>query len=378
MEDDLMLIVKPALSKKELDDFVMLPFKLYQGEDAWIPPLISDFKKYIMGKNNALNQAGESERVIAYLDENPAGRLLVGVNTELNEYKGYKDGYIALYECIDDDEVSEKLLEYAEKYLKERGIEKIKGPLSLPGGDDYRGFLIDNFEDPTLIMNTYNKKYYNDQFLHFGFEKYYDCYAYKGLFTEEHKQRLDKIIPYVKKRYKYTVEPLDLKNLEREIRDVKEIINKAMPKEWDDFMPPTDDEIRIIKKQLIPYADTDFVYIARDENRKPIGFNIALPDYNQVLKKLNGRLFPFGIFKYLYYKRKIDRIRIFTLFVVPEYRKKGVTAAIYYEGIKKGLERGFKYVEGSTIWEYNKAMMNDALGFVEKPYKTYRVYFKNI
>ena len=374
----MMLIVKPALSKKELDDFVMLPFKLYQGDDAWVPPLISDFKKYIVGKNNALNQAGENERVIAYLDGKPAGRLLVGVNTELNEYKGYKDGYIALYECIDNNEVSGKILEYAEKYLKERGIEKIKGPLSLPGGDDYRGFLIDNFEDPTLIMNSYNKKYYNDQFLSSGFIKYYDCYAYKGLFTEEVKQRLDKIIPYVKKRYKYTVEPLDLKNIDQEIRDVKEIINKAMPKEWDDFMPPTDDEIRIIKEQLIPYADPDFVYIARDESRKPIGFNIALPDYNQVLKRLNGRLLPFGIFKFLYYRRKIDRIRIFTLFVVPEYRKKGVTAAIYYEGIKRGLERGFKYVEGSTIWEYNKAMMNDALGFVEEPYKTYRVYYKNI
>lgn len=373
-----MIIVKPVFSKKEIDDFVMLPFKLYQGDEAWVPPLISDFKKYIMGKNNALNQSGENERVIAYLDEIPAGRLLVGVNTELNEYKGYNEGYIALYECIDNNEVSGKLLEYAEHYLKERKIEKIKGPLSLPGGDDYRGFLIDNFEDPTLIMNTYNKKYYNDQFLSFGFKKYYDCYAYKGFFTEELKERLDKIIPYVKKRYKYTVEPVDLKNIEGEISDVKEIINKSMPKEWDDFMPPTDEEIRIIKELLIPYADPDFAYIARDENRKPIGFNIALPDYNQVLKKLNGRLFPFGILKYLYYRRKIDRIRIFTLFVVPEYRKKGVTAAIYYEGIKKGLARGFTYVEGSTIWEYNKPMMNDAVGFADQPYKTYRVYYKNI
>ncbi|MFH5836334.1 GNAT family N-acetyltransferase [Proteiniclasticum sp. C24MP] len=373
-----MLIVKPALSRKEINDFVMLPFQLYKGQEAWVPPLISDFRKYIMGKNNALHQAGENERVIAYLDGKPAGRLLVGINDELNEYKGFRDGYIALYECMEQDEVSRKLLSYAEDFLRKRGVNKIKGPLSLPGGDDYRGFIIDNFEDPTLIMNTYNKEYYNKQFLDYGFRKYYDCYAYKAFFSDEHKERLDKLIPYVKKRYKYTVEPLDLKQIDREIADVKEVINKAMPEEWDDFMPPTDEEIQIIKDQLIPFADPDFVYIARDENRKPIGFDIALPDYNQVLKKLGGRLFPFGIFKFLYYKRKIDRLRIFTLFVVPEYRKKGVTAAIYYEGLKRGLERGYKFVEGSTIWEYNKPMLNDVLGFSDEPYKTYRIYYKDL
>lgn len=373
-----MLVVKPALTRKEIRDFVMLPFSLYEGDDAWVPPLISDFRKYIMGKNNALQQAGENERVIAYLDGKPCGRLLVGINEELNVYKGLHDGYIALYECIEEKEVSRKLLSYAEDFLRKRGVKRIKGPLSLPGGDDYRGFIIDNFEDPTLIMNTYNKKYYNDQFLDYGFRKYYDCYAYKADFSKEYKERLDKIIPYAKKRYRFTVEPLDLKNMDREIRDVKEIIQKAMPEEWEDFMPPTDEEIEIIKDQLIPFADPDFVYIARDEHRNPIGFDIALPDYNQVLKKMGGRLFPFGLFKFLYYKRKIDRLRIFTLFVVPEYRKKGVTAAIYYEGMKRGIERGYQFVEGSTIWEYNKAMMNDALGFSDEPYKTYRIYYKDL
>ncbi|MBO1263963.1 hypothetical protein J3A84_02760 [Proteiniclasticum sp. SCR006] len=373
-----MLIVKPALTRKEIRDFIMLPFTLYEGDDAWVPPLISDFRKYIMGKNNALQQAGANERVIAYLDGKPCGRLLVGINEELNAYKGLHDGYIALYECIEEEEVSEKLLSYAEDFLRKRGVKKIKGPLSLPGGDDYRGFIIDNFEDPTLIMNTYNKKYYNKQFLDYGFRKYYDCYAYKAYFSRENMERLDKIIPYAKKRYRFTVEPLDLKNMDREIRDVKEIILKAMPEEWEDFMPPTDEEIEIIKDQLIPFADPDFVYIARDEHRNPIGFDIALPDYNQVLKKLGGRLFPFGLLKFLYYKRKIDRLRIFTLFVVPEYRKKGVTAAIYYEGLKRGVERGYQFAEGSTIWEYNKAMMNDALGFSDEPYKTYRIYYKDL
>ncbi len=373
-----MLIVKPAVTRKEIDDFAMLPFKLYEGEESWVPPLIGDFRKYIMGRNNALNHAGENQRVIAYLNGEPAGRLLVGINNELNEYKGFKEGYISLYECIEDDHVADALLNHAMAFLRQRGMNRVKGPLSLPGGDDNRGFLIDNFEDPTLVMNTYNKKYYNDQFIRSGFAKYYDCYAYKGIFNNDHQERLEKLIPYAKKRYHFTVEPINLKNIEKEMKDIQQIIDKAMPKDWDDFMPPNEEEIRMIKKQLVPFADPDFIYIARDVERNPIGFNIALPDYNQVLKKMNGRLFPTGIFKFLYYRRKINRIRIFVLFVIPEYQKKGVTAAIYYEGLKKGMERGFTYAEGSTIWEYNRPMQNDALGFTDKPYKTYRIYVRDL
>lgn len=373
-----MILVKRVETKKELNDFTMLPFELYKDDNAWVPPLIGEFKKYVLGKDNALNQVGPNERVVAYSNGKIAGRLLVGINGELNEYKGYQEGYIALYECVDDDEVSFKLLEFAETFLKGKGINKIKGPLSLPGGDDYRGFLIDNFEDPTLVMNTFNKKYYNDQFLKYGMEKYLDCYAYKGLFDIHQIERLEKIIPYAMHRYKYTVDKLDLKNMEKEMMEIRQIIEKAMPDDWDDFMPPSEEETRLVAKQLLPFADPDFIYIARDAQRNPIGFNIALPDYNQVLKRMNGRMLPFGIFKFLYYRKKIDRLRIFVLFVIPEYRKKGVTAAIYYAGLKRGLEKGYKYAEGSTIWEYNKPMQNDVLGFTDSPYKTYRVYIKKI
>lgn len=372
-----MIVVKVVESRKELNDFVNVPFSLYGKEEPWVPPLKGDFKKYIQGKDNALN-CGPNERIVAYKEGTPCGRLLVGINTELNDYKGYKEGYIALYECIDDLEVAKALLGYAESFLQRHGMEKMKGPLSLPAGDDYRGFLVDNFEDPTLVMNTYNKPYYNDQFLAYGMEKYLDCYGYKGMFDTEQRERMEKLIPYVMKRYGFTVEKLDLKNMDREMADVKEVILKAMPEEWDDFMPPTDEEIKLIAKQLLPFADPDFIYIARDKDRNPIGFNIALPDYNQVLKKMNGRLLPFGLFKFLYYKRKINRLRIFVLFVVPEYRRKGVTAAIYFEGLKRGMEKGYIYAEGSTIWEYNRPMQNDALGFADKPYKTYRVYIKSL
>lgn len=370
--------IEEVKDSKTLNDFIYLPFKLYKYDDAWVPPIVSDFKKYIMGKNNFLNQSGPNIKIVAYKNNQMAGRLLVGINEHLNNAKGFKEGYISLFESIEDMEVAFSMLEFAEKWLYNQGMDSIKGPLSLPGGDDNRGFLIDNLEDPTLIMNTYNKKYYNDYFLEYGFEKYFDCYAYKTVFENENISRYEKLVPYAMEKYKFKLDKIDLKNIDKEMKDIKEIIIKAMPKEWDDFIPPTDDELNLIAKQIVPFADPDLIYIARTLDGKPIGFNISLPDYNQVLKKLNGKLFPFGIFKFLYLKKKIDKMRFFVLFVVPEYRKKGVPSAIYLQSYSKALDKGYKFGEGSTIWEYNDEMIRDIEKFGGERYKTYRIYTKRI
>lgn len=370
--------IKEVNDKKDIKDFLALPFELYKGDKAWVPPLISDSKKYINGENNFLNDAGPSIKIVAYKDNRAVGRLLVGINNHLNHAKGFKEGYISLFECINDEEVAFNLLKFAEEWLRNKGMEYIKGPLSLPGGDDNRGFLIDNFEDPTLIMNTYNKKYYNDLFLSYGFEKYLDCYAYKSNISNENIQRYEKLVPYAMNKHKFRLDRLDLVNIDKEMKDIKIIIDKSMPKEWEDFIPPSDKEIDLIAKQLVPFADPDLIYIARNLDGEPIGFNISLPDYNQVLAKLNGKLLPFGIFKFLYYKRRIHKIRFFVLFVVPEYRNKGVTSAIYLLSYKKAVEKGYNFVEGSTIWEYNDPMKNDIEKFGGELYKTYRIYKKLI
>lgn len=370
------LVIRKVRTRRERMDFIQLPFVIYKGDSAWVPPLIGEMKKTLQGKNNYLHQAGPSITLVAYRNKTPVARLVAGVDEELNHARGLKQGYIALYEALDDREAAVCILSEAEKFLRLQGMETVKGPLSLPGGDDYRGFIIDNFEDDTYVMNTYNKPYYNDHFLAFGMEKYMDCYAYTGVFNPEHLERFQRLVPYVKKRYGYEVHGLDLKNIQREMMDVKHIIDRGMPTDWEDFIPPGEKEVELIAKQLKPFADPDFIRIARTWEGEPIGFNIALPDYNQVLKRMHGRLFPWGFLTFLRHRKKIDRMRFFVLFVVPEYRKKGVTAAIYHDLLAKGLEKGYRYGEASTIWEYNRSMMNDVSGFTEEPYKTYRIYRK--
>lgn len=370
--------IRRADSSKEISDFIYLPWLIYGEDEAWVPPLKGDFKKYILGETNTMNQSGPAIRLIAYNNDIPVARLIVGVNNHLNQIKNYKEGYISLFECIDDMEISAAILGEAEKWLVGQSIDTIIGPLSLPGGEDNRGFIIDNFDDPTMVMGSYNKPYYNNMFKNFGFEKYLDCFAYKIDFNSGMNERYERLVPYAMKKYKFHLDKIDVKNIEKEMQDIKQIINEAMPEDWDDFIPPDDEELGLIAKQLVPIADPNLIYIARNDEGRPIGFNITLPDFNQVLKKMDGRLFPIGIFKYLYFKRKINRARFFVLFVVPDYRKKGVPSAIYLESFKSAKEYGYIYGEGSTIWEYNDVMMRDIERFGGEKYKTYRIYKKKI
>lgn len=374
-----LISIKEVNDKKTLNDFVDFIYENYEGDKNFVPPLRSDYIKYVQGVDNDLNEAGPNIKYICYDDGRVVGRLLVGVNNIINEYHGFKEGYISLFECVENYEYAEKLLDKAIEFLKSHGMTKVKGPLSLPGGEDNRGFIVDNFDAQPFIMNTYNKKYYNDFFIKYGFEKYFDCYAYKDTIENADIERYEKLVPYAMKKFDFRVDNINLSNVDKDAMDIMNVLERALPREWDDFAPPREEEIRKIVKQLVPFADSDLIFIARDnKTNEPIGFNITLPDYNQAIKKMNGRLFPFGFLKFLYYKRKINRIRFFVLFVVPEYRKKGVTSVMYLKTYLNALKKGYTELEGSTIWEYNRDMMNDVESFGAKINITYRIYQKDI
>lgn len=364
--------------KASLNEFVKFAFTLYEGNQAWVPPLISDYKKYVSGIDNNLNIVGPNIKYLVKQGDQVVGRILVGIDQHLNEYKGLKDGYLSQFECIDDYEVAAFMLDAAFDWLKSHGMDRVKGPISLPAGEDNRGFIIDNFDSPTMIMNTYNMPYYNDFFVKYGFEKYHDCYAFETKINNVHTERYERLVPVAMKRYKFRLDTFDKTQVQREAKDIKTILDKALPEEWEDFMPLTDDDVDKVVKQLITYVDPNLLFIARNHKDEPIGFNITLPDYNQVLSKMKGRLLPFGVFKFLWNKKKIDRLRTFVLFVIPEYRQKGVSSAIYLQTYLNAMKAGYKLIEGSTIWDYNMPMLKDIMKLGIKKNITYRIYQKTI
>lgn len=163
-----MIEIREVVTDKDIDLFIDITDKIYDDKDYYIKPLRGDYKKYITGKTTAVNKVGDSKMFIALKDGEAVGRILVGINEELNEYHNLKDAYFSQFESIDDREVSKALYDTAAAWAKNHGANKLKGPMSLPGGDDNRGFLLDNFDDYPYIQNVYNKSYYNDHIVYYG------------------------------------------------------------------------------------------------------------------------------------------------------------------------------------------------------------------
>ncbi len=366
-------------TKAGLADFIRMPWSIYRGNKCWVPPLIKDMKETLDESRNHTMGKIDHAMFLAVLDGKAVGRIFTGIDSNLNSKKNMKMGFFSLFECIDSGEASNRLFDAAFAWFREKGVDNVIGPVSPTGtdGDEYKGLLIDCFDRPPVIMNSYNPEYYKRLIEQYGFEKDYDVFAYYMEKDMIFKKDPARVIEYAQKRYGFRVDKINLKDIEGEIKAIKHVLDLAVPDEWPDLVAPSLEEVREMAKKLLSYADSDLIVIARSGD-EPIGFALALPDYNQVLIRLNGRITPLAAVKYMWYKRKINSARVFVMFVVPSYRSKGVSFAIYYRVFKNGTDKGYTWGEGSTIGETNHRMRADIEGFGAQRYKTYRIFKKSV
>ncbi len=371
------VIISPVQTKSDWRGFINLPWLLYKGDPNWVPPLKSDMRDTVNPKKNPLMKLGPYQYFIAWLHGKPVGRIGTGIDEKLNREKKKKEGYITLFESIDDYRVAESLFDCALQWLKERGIRSVTGPQSPSNGDDYRGLLVKGFDSMPVLLNSYNPPYYEGFFDRYGFKKDFDRLAFYYDLSKPVTERFEQSMDLLKKRYNFSVRNLDLKNLDRELVGIQKLLVRSWPEEWPDMVPPGMEEIKDEVNKLLPIADKDFLVVAVDPQGQHVGLAIALPDYNQILKRLNGRLFPIGFIKFLWYKKKITGARSLILMVDPDYHKKGVSGALYFHMFKNALQKGYTYGEGSTIHEFNTKMVNDAVRAGGDLYKIYRIYRKD-
>lgn len=371
--------VKPVRTKAELKEFIHFPWQIYKGNKCWVPPLIKDMKSILLS-GGSLSQPKETlEFFIAYLDGKAAGRIYATYDKKLNMQKSMQMGHFSFFECIDHQAVATALFDAAASWLRDRGIKTLHGPVGHAGvdSDENKGLLINAFDRPAYIMNSYNPPYYAKLIEGYGFVKDYDVYAYHLDPQKLFSRNPAKAIEYSQKKYNYRVDPIDFNNLEEEVKALKYVLDLAIPDDWPDLIAPSLDDVRDTALKLKPVADSELVLIARS-GQEPIGFCIALPDYNQVLIHMNGRMNPVSVLKYLWYKRKINRARFFIMFVIPAFRQKGVSYALYYKLFEHATRKGYKVGEGSTIGETNLQMRKDIESFGGQHDKTYRIYKKDI
>ena len=363
--------IQKVEGKKALRDFIKLPWAIYGDDSHWIPPLIQERKDYLNPQKNPFYQHAEVQLFLAFQGGKPVGRIAALINHNHNSFHKEKTGFFGFWEVQPQYSIAQELLEQARSWLKGKGMERMRGPMNFSTNDEC-GLLIDGFGLSPMIMMPYNPPYYREFLEKFGLRKAKDLYAYLMDHSQQPPERMRKVAKRVQKKEGLQIRQVNLKRFAEEVQLIKQIYNQAWSKNWG-FVPMTDEEFDHLANDLRRLVVPELVLIA-EVNGEPAGFSMALPDYNQALKKVNGRLFPLGLFKLLWWAKKIDAIRVLTMGVVHKYQRRGIDLIFYLETFDRGVEKGYKRGELSWILEDN-LLMNRALEDLgAKVYKKYRIY----
>ena len=365
------LQICPVNSRRLLRTFIKFPWKVYKGDSNWVPPLLSEMKKKFDPSENPFFKYADVAPFIAIHRGEPVGRIAAILNTRHNEFHKDKVGFFGFFECVEDVAVAERLFEAAKEWLTRRKMEVIRGPVNFSTNEEC-GLLIDGFDDPPAVMMPYNPPYYPALLESCGLRKAKDLYAYTIEDTAVLPEKLFRVTNLVKEKAGITFRSINFSNLREEIEVLKSIYNSAWAPNWG-FYPVTEEEFEYMAKELKRFAAPDLILIAEVDG-KPVGFSLTMPDVYQALKKCNGRLFPFGIFRFLRDRKKIDRARVMVLGIVEGYRRRGIDALFYLETFQRGKKLGYKRGELSWILEDNTAMNNAVEALGARLYKKYRIY----
>ena len=361
-------------TSSERKAFLRFTYQHYKGVECFVPPLLIDQKKMIDTKKNPFYQHADIELYIAERDGDTIGRIAAIDNRAYNEYHGTKTGFFGFFECIEDKEVASLLFRVAKDWLRNRGLKTVIGPTN-PGLMDVIGILVDGFDRLPVLLYPYNYPYYDSLIKSCGFEQEVDMYNYwvedKGVDLE----RLNRGKKIIEKRYPtFNLRTVNMKEIKKEGEQIRQIFNASWADNWG-FVPITKPEFKNLIDDLKLIVDPDFNYMVEVDN-KTVGFSIALPDWNRALRYLkNGRLLPTGIFKLLYHKNKIDRLRTALMGVLPEYRKAGFDAMMHRQSTI-GCLKSDRYNGSEIGWilETNTEMIRVAEKVNGKRKQTYRMY----
>lgn len=366
--------VIPVVSKKDRKRFIDFPHDLYEGDPNYVPELFLDQKDVLSEKKNPFFKHSKAQLFLAKKGGKTLGRIAAIRNNNYNKVANKNIGFFGFFDVIDDYGVCEKLLNTAKEWLQKEGLDGAIGPANFTLNET-AGLLIDGFDSPPPIKLTYNKKYYKDFLERYGFYKVMDMYSYalKSSTVAEKPLRLAKRLEERLKSRGITISKVNMKNFNKEVGRIREVYSGAWDHNWG-FVAPTKAEFEHIAEGLKLIIDEDYVYLA-EKDGKLIGFVVAFPDMNQILINVKrGRLLPTGIFKLLFQRKKIKRVRIMLLGVLDEYRKTGIEAIFYAKIIENAKAKGITDGDASWILENNQMMRKGLENLNGKIDKTYRMY----
>jgi GNAT superfamily N-acetyltransferase len=313
------------------------------------------------------------ELFLAERDGAVVGRIGAIVNDNHNKEHEENIGFFGFFECIDDQEVARALFDAAKGWLKNKGVTAMRGPASPSVNDEY-GLLVEGFDRLPAVLMTYNPPYYQTLLEKYGLTKAQDLYAYYIHADKVFNDKFNRVAQIVNRKEGLRIRQLDMKRFDEEVKLIRALYARGWSKNWGE-VPMTEEEFNYVAKDLKAVVDPRLVIIAESKG-KPVGFGMTLPDLNRILvHNKRGWLIP-AIIRLLLFKKKIDRVRIIILGVLPEYANTGIGAVLFYETGKRCVASGYPHGEASWVNEENLMMNRGAelmQGVIDKRYRVYQM-----
>ena len=370
----IVVVVEPlSLDRAGVGRFLRVPYTIYRDDPLWVAPLGGELRTLLSPQNPFFEHA-EAQLFVVSREGSDVGRIAAVVDHRHNELRGERSASFGFFEWENNSAAARELFAAVERWAARRGLGILRGPLN-PSMNDECGLLVDGFDSAPVFMTMYNPRYYVALFEAHGLRKAKDLWAYHIEPSETHVTRLTPLARRVLQRMPdLVVRPVRKRNFQREVAAMKEIYNASWEQNWG-FVPLTDAEFTFKAARLAPLIVEELTLIA-ERSGCPIGFMLSLPDYNQALKPLEGRLWPFGWLRFRLGMRKIRMGRTVLLGVKREYRGQGIETTMMVPSFRWALERGFTGLEQSWVVEDNRPVQRDLELLGAKVYKKYRLYEK--
>lgn len=366
----------PVKNRDQLRRFIRIPWRIYSRDPNWVPPLISDMKTLLDRSKNPFFEHSCADFFLARCAGRDLGRVAAILNNNHNQYHNENTAFFGFFESIRDEEVSGALFDAVQNWARERGMKQLRGPASYSTNETC-GLLVDGFDSPPSVMMAHNPDYYPALVEAAGFQKAMDLYAWKRKAAIPLDPKIVRVAGKIFEKSEVRIRTIDMKHFQREAEIIQRIYNDAWSNNWG-FVPLTNAEFGHTANCLKTIVDPRLVLIAEKKN-EPVAFALTLPDINQALKKINGRLFPLGLPLLLHHVRRIRRVRTLALGIVKKAQNwSGLGAALYFESYRRCKEAGYREGELSWTLETNDLINRSMMLFEASIYKRYRIYQKSI
>jgi len=371
------LEVRPVRGRRDLREFVELPYRLHSTSPVWVPPLRLERRLFLSRRMNAFFTHGDAQLFLAARGGRVVGRISAHYDQTFNDFHGNRWGMFGFLDAEDDPEVLPGLLEAAERWLRGKGRDRMVGPMDFTMNDE-SGVLIEGFEREPLIKQPWHPPYYQRLCEEAGLDKAMDLLMWELHISDRSRMLpvIFKLAADVEPRHGIRVRKMSRRGLRRDLDRFAEVYNSAWSENWG-FVPYSKADLDHYASELQLVFDPHWFMVAETAEGETTAVAITVPDINQVLKKMNGRLLPLGWWHFLRRRRIMDRVRVGFLGVKPEFQHTGVAAAMYVEHFDMATETPQKWGEMGWILETNKNMNRAMEAMGGRIVRRFRVYEKN-